>query len=69
MKQIKKVEKIFDLADRKKSVYDSYAKRHIPAAMVQNYPARFLRILVRMGRLYVYIPKNKKGGSSGRHKK
>ena len=62
MKKVKKVEEIFDLAGKRKSIYDSAAKRHIPAAIVQNYPARWLKNLVNSGRFFVYIPKNKGGG-------
>lgn len=62
MKIIKTTARIFALADKKRSVINvrQTAGRSMPAAIVQNYPARVLHNMVKGGCLAEYVPKKKR---------
>lgn len=61
MKIIKTTARVFKLADTRKSVINvrQNKARPMPAAIVQNYPARVLHNMVKGGCLAEYTPKPK----------
>ena len=53
-KEIKRVSRVFTLADQHKVVWHGVWKRHIPAAVLQHTSARILRDLIRNHDLWTY---------------
>jgi len=58
MRKIKSVERVIDLADKKRAIKHVYHSRPIAAAFYQNWPARVLVNSVRSGYLYEYPKKH-----------
>lgn len=53
-KQIKTIERVFQLAEKRKSVINKYQDHPTPAAFVIGYPARVLRNMIKGGVLFEY---------------